>query len=190
MCCNEAKRLERDFFARDTVMVAQDLLGRTLFFKGQCGRITETEAYLGFDDPASHAARGLTPRTVPMFGPPGFSYVYFIYGMYFCLNIVTETDGFPAAVLIRGMLGEDGVHYNGPGKLCRAFGITKADNHVDIVTAPDFMVLDTPHWPGFEATPRIGIKVGLDKQWRFVVPKTVVQEEASKLLQPIPDRLK
>ena len=164
-------RLKRDFFDRPTVEVAQDLLGRTLIFKTNKGRISETEAYVGQDDPACHAARGLTPRTKPMFGPPGFSYVYLIYGMYFCLNIVTEQAGFPAAVLIRGILDQSGAHLNGPGKLCREWGITKEYNNIDLVTAKDFYLTDTMHWPGFETGPRIGIKVGLEHHWRFVIKK-------------------
>ena len=168
-----AKKLKRDFFNRDTVDVARELLGRTLVFKTHRGRISETEAYVGQDDPACHAARGLTPRTKPMFGKPGVSYVYLIYGMYFCLNIVTEREGFPAAVLIRGVLDQSGAHLNGPGKLCREWGITKEHNEIDMVTSKELYVLDTPHWEAHEVTPRIGIKVGLDKQWRFVVKKPV-----------------
>lgn len=171
-------RLPREFFARDTVTVAQELLGKTLFYKGQIGRITETEAYIGMDDPACHAAKGCTPRTQPMFGPAGFSYVYLIYGMYFCLNFVTEAEGFPAAVLIRGV-----VYADGPGKLCRTLGITKQDNQIDLVTSPHLMVLDTGIWTEFKATPRIGIKVGLEKHWRFVVDKGVLKPSCNG--QPI-----
>jgi len=180
------KRLTRAFFNRPTVEVAQDLLGRTIVYNGIKGRITETEAYVGEDDPACHAARGLTPRTRPMFGKPGVSYIYFIYGMYYCLNIVTEAEGFPAAVLIRGLLYEDGHHDNGPGKLCRTLGLTKEQNEIDMVTSETLYVLDTPHWPGFEVGPRIGIKQGLDKHWRFVVPKAFL----SKLLPLKAKRLK
>src|SRR2546430_489923 len=97
------KRLPRSFFVRPTLQVAEELLGKLLVFNNQRGLITETEAYIGQDDPACHAARGMTPRTQVMFGPPGFSYVYFIYGMYHCFNVVTEPEGFPAAVLIRGI---------------------------------------------------------------------------------------
>lgn len=171
-----SKRLKRDFFNRPTVTVAQELLGKTLVFNQHRGRITETEAYIGQDDPACHAARGMTPRTKPMFGKAGVSYIYLIYGMYFCLNIVTEEDGFPAAVLIRGLLYEDGTHYNGPGKLCRALGLTKDQNEIDMVTSKELYVLDTPSWAGFDATPRIGIKQGLDKHWRFLVHKELLQQ--------------
>lgn len=171
------KKLKRDFFARDTVTVAQDLLGRRLMFGEHQGRITETEAYIGKDDPACHASRGMTPRTKPMFGKPGVSYVYFIYGMYFCLNIVTEAEGFPAAVLIRGVWDENiHHHWNGPGKLCKAWGITKEQNEIDLITSKDFYVMDTPSWQQYETTSRIGIKVGTDKLWRFVIEKNVLKE--------------
>src|SRR5439155_551144 len=100
------RRLARSFYAGGTSLVARDLLGNTLVYDGPAGvraaRIVEVEAYLGLRDPASHAYRGPTPRTAPMFGPPGRSYVYFVYGMYHCLNVVTERDGVAGAVLLRG----------------------------------------------------------------------------------------
>ena len=99
---NQLTPLSREFFARDTNIVSMELLGKVLYFQGKMAIITETESYIGQDDPACHAARGRTKRTEIMFGPAGFSYVYLIYGMYYCLNFVTETDGFPAATLIRG----------------------------------------------------------------------------------------
>ena len=168
------KKLKRAFFNRPTLQVAEELLGKVLVFKNHKAMITETEAYFGFDDPASHAARGKTPRSQIMFGKPGFSYVYLIYGMYYCLNFVTEKEEFPAAVLIRGvkLIEKDGLglHLNGPGKVCRALGISKTENAVDIVTSPDFYVacMDNKNIK-FLRTPRIGIKVGLDKHWRFVM---------------------
>ena len=161
-------RLNRDFFARDTLLVAQELLGKTLVFNDHCGRITETEAYVEFDDPACHAANGKTKRTAVMFGEAGVSYVYFIYGMYYCLNIVTEDTDYAAAVLIRGVLDDNGTHWNGPGKLCRAWGITTADNARDMITEPQFGVYDSQPFTDFTMTPRIGIKKGLDKDWRFL----------------------
>jgi DNA-3-methyladenine glycosylase len=173
---SEIKKLKRNFFARDTITVAQELLGKTLVYNNHRGIITETEAYIGQDDPACHAARGLTPRTKPMFGPAGFSYIYLIYGMYFCMNIVTEDEGFPAAVLLRGLLYEDGTHYDGPGKLCRALGLTREQNEIDIVKSKELYVLDTPSIPDFLATPRIGIKQGLDKYWRFVLSKETLKQ--------------
>ena len=100
-------KLKREFFNRDTVVVAQELLGKYLVRKinGKIVkfRITETEAYCGSKDLACHASKGMTPRTKVMFGPPGHAYIYLIYGMYYCLNIVTEKEGYPAAVLIRAV---------------------------------------------------------------------------------------
>lgn len=165
------KKCSRSFFNQPTVQVAQELLGQVLAFQDHRGIITETEAYCGFDDPASHAARGETPRTKIMFGKPGYAYVYLIYGMYHCLNFVTEKPGYPAAVLIRGiqLLNGSKKHLDGPGKLCRELGITKEHNGSDIVNGCDFQVLETQDKPSFIQTPRIGIKVGLDKFWRFKV---------------------
>lgn len=163
-------RLTREFFLAPTLTVAKNLLGKTLVLDSKRILINETEAYLGKDDPACHAAKGLTPRTAPMFGPGGFSYVYFIYGMYHCLNFVTEPEGFPAAVLIRGGYDtESGINYDGPGKLCRHLGITKlTHNNIDTVIASNFYVEDRGLKPQFQCTPRIGIKVGTDKLWRFI----------------------
>ncbi len=161
------QKLPRSFFNRPTLTVAQKLLGKNLVFNGQSGIITETEAYIGENDPACHAARGLTPRTKVMFGPAGHAYVYLIYGMYFCLNFVTERKGFPAAVLIRGVRTND-KYLDGPGKLCKGLGITKTHNGIDICGSEDFFVRDSNYRPRFEVAPRIGIKVGVDKMWRFL----------------------
>lgn len=166
-----AKRLTRDFFNRPTLQVAQDLLGKIMVFGPYGGIITETEAYLGQDDPACHAARGMTPRNAVMFGEAGFSYVYFIYGMYYCLNFVTEQEGFPAAVLIRGiqLIEPSPLLLNGPGKLCRHIGITRAHNGIDLTIDNSFYVKDSPFTPLYKTTPRIGITKGQDKLWRFIV---------------------
>lgn len=163
-------RLTRDFYERPTLKVAQDLLGKVLHFNGKNGVITETEAYIGQDDPACHAAKGMTPRTKVMFGPAGFSYIYFIYGMYHCLNFVTEREGFPAAVLIRAIEIEGLPRHvsNGPGKLCRLLSLTKEHNALDLTLSENFYVADSPTKLTFEMTPRIGIRVGTDKLWRFV----------------------
>ncbi|TAH36111.1 MAG: DNA-3-methyladenine glycosylase [Alphaproteobacteria bacterium] len=164
-------RLPRDFYARPTVAVAKDLLGKIMVFNGIAATITETEAYVGKNDEACHASRGKTKRTEIMFGPPGHSYVYFIYGMYHCLNFVTEPEGTAAAVLIRGcqLLDDSKLHLNGPGKLCRHFGITRDYNAIDLCSDPDFYVLDHPIRPKFDTTPRIGISKAKDKLWRYVV---------------------
>jgi DNA-3-methyladenine glycosylase len=166
-----AERLTRDFFNRPTLEVAQDLLGKIIVFNDFAGVITETEAYIGQEDPACHAHRGLTKRNAVMFGLPGVSYVYFIYGMYHCLNFVTEEESQPAAVLIRGlMLVEPSpLHLNGPGKLCKHLRITREHSGIDIIENSEFYVKDSPFTPSFEATPRIGISKGQDKPWRFVV---------------------
>lgn len=160
-------RLDRSFFLRPTVQVAQDLLGKRLIFQSFSGTIIETEAYHQDNDPACHAYKGITPRNAPMFGPAGRSYVYFIYGMYHCLNIVTEPEGIAAAVLIRGLKIEDKI-LNGPGKLCRHLKITKDHNAIDLIKSTYFYVTDEGLKPNFIATPRIGIRQGTDKLWRFV----------------------
>jgi DNA-3-methyladenine glycosylase len=139
------KIIFRDFYARNTLEVAQNLLGCFLVreYRGKIIRatITETEAYVGEDDLASHASRGRTPRTETMYGDPGRTYVYMIYGMYYCLNIVTEKKDFPAAVLIRGVeirrhpmstIGTSDVILNGPGKLCKFLKIDKRLNGWDM----------------------------------------------------------
>lgn len=161
-------RLTKDFFQKPTLQVAQGLLGSRLIFGAYAGLITETEAYIGEDDPACHAAKGLTPRTKVMFGPAGHSYVYLIYGMYHCLNIVTEAEGFPAAVLIRGLWLESSTHLNGPGKLCKALGIATEHNNIDITHNEHFYITEGVAVGKMDVTPRIGIKQGLDRMWRFV----------------------
>ncbi|HUX78330.1 MAG TPA: DNA-3-methyladenine glycosylase [Alphaproteobacteria bacterium] len=165
------ERLSRDFFNRSTLVVAQELLGKIMIYGRFAGVITETEAYIGQDDPACHAARGKTSRNAVMFGPAGYSYVYFIYGMHHCLNFVTEEEGFPAAVLIRGLMliEPSPLHLNGPGKLCRHLGITRNHNAIDLTEHDTFYVKGSPFSPAYEATSRIGIRKGQEKQWRFVV---------------------
>ena len=139
--------LPRSFYARDTVEVARGLLGKILVHGETSGKIVETEAYLGGDDLAAHSARGITDRTRVIFGPPGHAYVYFIYGMYECLNLVAEPDGKPGCVLIRALEPVAGIETmqrrrpaaaslrdltSGPGRLTLALGITRAQNGVDV----------------------------------------------------------
>jgi DNA-3-methyladenine glycosylase len=128
--------LKRSFFERDTTAVAQDLLGKFLVRhvgrKTIVGMIVETEAYVGPHDLACHAAKGKTERTKVMFEPAGTWYVYLIYGMYHCLNIVTEAEDYPSAVLIRAIELPDRIG-SGPGKLCRALKINKQLNCVSAV---------------------------------------------------------
>ena len=176
------KRLPRDFYARPTLKVARDLLGKVLALENagstKTARIVEVEAYLGGRDPASHAYRGLTPRTAPMFGPPGRSYVYFVYGMYHCLNVVTESDGIAGAVLLRGaepLAGFDDVGPRalaGPGKLARAFGLTTKHTNLDLVRSI-LTVRDTPGVPQSRVvrSVRVGINehATTNKPWRLYV---------------------
>ncbi|MBL8677252.1 MAG: DNA-3-methyladenine glycosylase, partial [Alphaproteobacteria bacterium] len=154
-----AERLSPNFFDRPTLDVAKDLLGKILVFGEYAGVITETEAYIGQGDPACHAARGKTGRNAVMFGPSGVSYVYFIYGMYHCLNIVTEEKGTPAAVLVRGLMlvRPEPLFLNGPGKLCRHLGITRNHNGIDLNLSESLYLKDSPLSPKYETTPRIGI---------------------------------
>lgn len=163
--------LPRFFYERDTLRVAEALLGKRLKFDDYQGIITEVEAYIGQEDPACHAAKGYTPRTAIMFGKPGFSYVYLIYGMYYCLNIVTEKEGFPAAVLIRGLDLVKPFHraIDGPGKLCKILNISKKNNQQDLTENHGFCIYDSDYQPQYIRTSRIGIKKGLDKLWRFKV---------------------
>lgn len=139
---SKAKIIKRNFYQKNTLKVAQDLLGCFLIRKSASRRrqkiirgvITEAEAYIGEDDLACHASRGRTPRTEVMYGEAGHAYIYMIYGMYYCLNIVTERKNFPAAVLIRAVKIE-GVDYkktNGPGKLCKFLKIGKKLNEWDM----------------------------------------------------------
>jgi DNA-3-methyladenine glycosylase len=146
--------------------VARDLLGQVLYMRRGdhvlAAPILETEAYTP-EDPASHSYRGLTARTRVMFGPPGFAYVYFIYGMYHCLNAVTESDGVGAAVLIRAVQG-----IKGPGRLCRQFGIDLQMNGWDL-TSSDLSILAAPGVPDERITqgPRVGITRGAALPRRF-----------------------
>lgn len=138
--------LTHSFFKRPTLVVARDLLGKYLVVRNGktllAGKIAETEAYVGEDDKACHASKGRTSRTETLYAKAGTIYVYLIYGMYHCLNIVTESEGFPSAVLIRAVEPVEGIAHmerrrktkhisalaSGPGKLCQAFGITKHMN--------------------------------------------------------------
>ena len=160
--------LPRAFYGRDTVTVARELLGKVLTRRRsgrvQLARIVEVEAYLGERDAASHARRGPTPRAAIMFGPPGFLYVYLVYGMHHCMNFVTESDGVAGAVLIRaaeplaGVGGSDARPLSGPGKLCAGLGITRADNGIDLTAAGEFFLADFGHAPPPAAvSKRIGV---------------------------------
>lgn len=158
-------RLLRDDFGGRTLTVARRLLGCTLCSRVgdevRRGRIVEVEVYT--DDPASHAANGkVTPRNGIMFGPPGFAYVYFTYGMHHCFNVVTEREGRPGAVLLRGLDGIAGAA--GPALACRAMGLTRRDSGRDLVTDPDLWIVPGRRRAGerIVQTTRIGIRAGVE----------------------------
>ena len=178
-------KLPRSFYERNTLEVAPDLLGKYIVYHSPDGvlsaRIVEVEAYIGTDDPACHAARGRTERNSVMFGPPGFSYIYFIYGMYHCLNFVTEPEGKPAAVLLRAAEPVTGLEImrqrstnssphtflNGPGKFCRAFGLTRDENNLDLTADRLYLEDRQENVKNIVQTNRIGIRTGTNKLWRF-----------------------
>jgi DNA-3-methyladenine glycosylase len=177
--------LSREFYERDAAQVSRDLLGKILVHRRAAGVIVETEAYLGGDDLASHSARGVTPRTKVIFGPAGHAYVYFIYGMYECLNLVAEPEGQPGCVLIRAIDPICGISTmfrrrpktrkaqdlaSGPGKLTIAMGITRAQNGRD-VTRGSLVVRKWNQEPRveIEVTPRIGITKCAALPLRFVL---------------------
>jgi DNA-3-methyladenine glycosylase len=187
-------RLTRSFFTRDTVDVACDLLGKRLVREVDglriSGIITETEAYRGEEDQACHARAGRTPRTETMYGMPGMMYIYFIYGMHWLLNFVTEREGYPGAVLIRVIQPEEGLDFiasrrgnqpknswtDGPAKICQALGLDGNHNGLDVCSEDAVVYLE----PQFEvqadqiqANSRIGLSAVAEPwksvPWRFVV---------------------
>lgn len=182
------KILKRNFYLRNTLVVAKDLLGKFIVRKtGKteiAGMIVEVEAYNGPSDLASHASRGQTDRNAVMFGPSGHAYVYMIYGMYFCFNIVTEADGYPAAVLVRAVepalqenkkakKQENKLTTNGPGKFCRVFKIDKKLSGIN-VTRPGKLWLEdrgiAVKKSRIVSAKRIGVDYASgykDKLWRF-----------------------
>ena len=181
-------RLRRSFFARDPVVLARDLLGCVLFYRTPdgllAGRIVETEAYTGAADPASHAFRGRTARNTVMFGPAGHAYVYFSYGMHYCLNVTAERPGTAGAVLLRALeplagidiMRAQGDHgpeprlLSGPGKIGRAFGLTLEDNGRDFTRGSLGISAGTLIPDGQVAiSRRIGISRAMDFPYRFAV---------------------
>jgi DNA-3-methyladenine glycosylase len=164
------QKLPRSFYDRDTITVARDLLGKLLVHVTatghRIGRIVEVEAYLGSHDLAAHSSKGLTDRTKVMFGPPGHAYVYLIYGMHHCMNVVTESEGHGAAVLLRALEPLKNVEgrTQGPGLLCRAMGITKTLNAHDLLK-DDFFITEPA-----DATTQIIVKrprIGVDYAGRW-----------------------
>jgi DNA-3-methyladenine glycosylase len=153
-------KLPRAFYDRDTILVARELLGKLLVHGRRVGRIVEVEAYLGPHDRAAHSCRGLTERNKPMFGPPGYAYVYMIYGMYYCMNVVTEREGHASAVLLRAVEPVRNVtgKTSGPGLLCRAMKIDRRLNAHDLLS-DDFHIADPgkPEKFTIAKSPRIGV---------------------------------
>jgi DNA-3-methyladenine glycosylase len=189
--------LDRAFYDRPTLDVARDLIGKVLVHRGPdgatAGAIVEVEAYIGEDDPACHAAPGPTARNAPLYGPPGFAYVYLNYGIHRLFNVVTEADGRPAAVLVRALLPLEGIEVmrqrragdrrpgseipdhelcRGPGSLARAMAITLAHNRADLCATndPGLCVEDRGiGYPDVQWSGRIGIRVGTERMWRCSV---------------------
>lgn len=173
--------LPRSFYDRPTVEVARDLLGKVIVHGGTSGRIVETEAYVGLHDEAAHASRGLTPRTRVLFGAPGHAYVYFIYGMYYCLNLVAEAEGSPGCVLIRALEPLQGIRLmqkrrgverlealtSGPGKLTVAMGIDLRLNGADVTRGAFTVGEDVVRVEPIDEGPRIGIRKATDWPLRF-----------------------
>src|ERR1700733_13145692 len=174
--CAQATLVPRGFYLDPPDVVARKLLGKLLVRPGESmvGRIVEVEAYFGESDPASHSFPGKTARNAVLFGPPGRAYIYFIYGMHFCLNVSCEPEGRAGGVLFRALEPICGLKLSttGPGRLCKAFGITRArDNDVDF-TSPksDLQIQDD----GYSAndiliTPRIGITKEAARPARYLI---------------------
>jgi DNA-3-methyladenine glycosylase len=186
-------RLSRGFFARDTLTVARALLGqrlvRVMDGRRLSGRVVEVEAYIGEDDQACHASCGPTRRNAPMYGPPGHGYVYFVYGMHHCFNIVTRSEGHPAAVLVRALEPLEGVEdmralrggrpdlplTSGPARLCQALAIDRRFDGTDLCASGALLFLeqDTSIPDGAVATgPRVGVRgdeVAITVPWRFYI---------------------
>ena len=179
-------RLGQDFFNQPTIKLARALLGKYLVSGELCGKIVETEAYLYRDDPACHAGRGLTARNAPMFGPAGRVYVYLIYGMYHCFNIVSGKTGEGEAVLIRALEPVEGIELmqkrrkggaackvenlcSGPGKLTQAFGITTKHNNLDLITGEELQIHSSREKPKIQTSRRIGLSTGQELQLRFFI---------------------
>ena len=185
--------LSREFYARPTLEVARELIGKLLVHDTPAGPaagvIVETEAYIGESDPACHAAPGPTKRNAPLYGPPGVAYVYLNYGIHYLVNAVTEPDGWPAAVLIRALEPFEGESLmrrrrarasgkragdfatadlcRGPGNLTRALGIALAQNERDLVSSS--LRIEEAGLPPHDVrtSTRVGIRVGTEKPWRF-----------------------
>ncbi len=210
LLCGEAMRIAKDrnssalvplpcdFYARDPRVVSRDLLGKVLVRRRQrqlmTARIVEVEAYLGQDDPAAHSARGRTARNFVLFGPPGLSYVYFIYGNHYCFNVSCLPDGEAGGVLLRALEPISGIEQmaeardisidataadhdlrkltSGPGRLAEAFGVTRERDNEKDLTSPEsdlFIVDDGFRPPRVDVTPRIGITKAAERPLRYII---------------------
>jgi DNA-3-methyladenine glycosylase len=184
--------LRRSFYARPTLEVARELIGKVLVHETRSGLasgvIVEAEAYVGESDPACHAAPGPTPRNAPLYGPPGIAYVYLNYGIHYLVNAVTEAEGWPGAVLIRALEAKDGVPLmrrrraagrgkrasylavddlcRGPGNLTKALGITLRQNRLDLTRGPLRIEDQRDRARPIVWSRRIGIAVGVEQEWR------------------------
>lgn len=199
----DSTRLTRNFFDRPTIQVARELLGQRLVRIENgvrvSGRIIEAEAYVGEEDQGCHAKAGLTPRTRVMFGPPGHAYVYFTYGMHWMLNFVTETEGRPAAVLIRGIKPQEGLdiiaarrghqpqkHWtDGPAKICQAMAIDGRFNGADLC-APDALIfvesgVSIPD-SAVTTSPRVGLN-SVPEPWKSMPWRFLTTEYNVKILK-------
>ena len=173
------KPLDRCFFARSVHVVAPDLIGATLLFKGTGGVIVEVEAYHQ-TDPAAHSFGGRTQRNVVMFGPPGYAYIYRSYGIHWCLNFVCEPEGMASAVLIRALAPTQGLPAmrrrrgvsderllcSGPGRLCEALGITDTQYGLPL-DQPPFQIFARADDVEVAVGPRIGLTKAVDHPWRY-----------------------
>lgn len=173
------KKLNREFYDRDTVQVAKELLGKYLVHRTSSlelvGKIVEVEAYLGIKDLAAHSSKGITKRTKVMFGPPGFAYIYLIYGIHHCMNVVTEKEGHGTAVLLRALEPVKNISQptKGPGLLCKAMQIDKSLNEKDLLSE-ELFIAETEQEEKITVTakPRIGVhyaKEWADKKLRFYI---------------------
>ncbi len=189
----EKQVLERPFFERDTRIVARELLGKYLVHRLskreiRAARIVETEAYHGFDDRASHASRGPTPRNRVMFGKAGYAYVYICYGIHHLLNFVTAGEDFPAAVLVRGADRGEGFTANaiGPGRLTRALGIHRdMHNGLDIAARGTTLWVEArePLHEPIATSPRIGVDYAGEcakRPWRYYIPGSLEPKSKTK----------
>ncbi|HLQ62571.1 MAG TPA: DNA-3-methyladenine glycosylase [Candidatus Acidoferrales bacterium] len=179
-----------EFFERDTLVVARDLLGKLLVRgldgRRRWGRLVEVEAYLGPEDLAAHSARGLTPRNQVMFGPPGHAYVYFVYGMHHCLNFVTRPAGVPQAVLVRALEpGPEVGRCSGPGLVCRSLQIDRSLNGAPL-RPPALYLVDDGHRPERIYTTR---RVGVGDTGRWAAQPYRFCLDSPHLSRPLPATL-